>query len=410
MEHKKISKFYYRITQAASFVVSKFIFKRKFLRNEIKGKEGPFAIIANHQAALDFVNLIGATGKPMSFVISNSFYQTLPVGWIMDKIGVIPKQQFQTTLKDIKRMKQVIEDKGILVIYPAGLMCEDGLSTPIPEATYKFLQWIKADIYVAKTVGTYFSMPKWGKGMRRGRTFLDIYKLFTKEELAEADIAEIKAKADEALLFDAYREQDELKIKFKNNDNIEGLENVLYSCPHCKSEFTVDVKDKSTLYCSACGYAETADEYGMLHNTGGVGEEIRYVSDWSTLMQQELEEKVVSGEITEVTEELEVCTVDAKTHKFIPRGEGNVRVTDKHIYFTATVDGEPVELELPTACFPSVPFGPGKYVELQHGDEIYRCMLKNGKRTTRLVNFIKIFHKLNIHTHDGTECGCHAHV
>ena len=409
MEHRKISMFYYRVTKAASYVVSKLIFKRKFLRNEIKGKKGPFVVIANHEAALDFVNLIGATGEHMSFVISNSFYQTLPVGWIMDKIGVIPKQQFQTTLKDIKQMKQVIEEGGILVLYPAGLMCEDGLSTPIPEATYKFLQWIKADIYVARTTGTYFSMPKWGKGMRRGRTFLDIYKLFSKEELLEAELSDVKARTDEALLFDAYREQDKLKIKYRNNGNIEGLENVLYMCPHCKAEFTMGVKDKSTLFCSACGYEQTSDKYGMLENKGEIGEEIRYVSDWSTLIQSELEGKVERGEITELTEEVEVQTVDPKTHKFVTRGEGSVKLTDRYIYFNATVDGAPVEFELATACFPSVPFKPGKYVELQHGDMIYRCVLKDGKRATRFVNLLKIFHRLNVHTHDAATCGCHAH-
>jgi len=408
MEHTKQNMFFYRITQAASFVVSKFIFKRKFLRNEIKGKKGPFVVIANHQSALDFVNLIGSTRQPMSFVISNSFYQTLPVSGIMDKIGVIPKQQFQTSLKDIKKMKQVIEDGKILVIYPAGLMCEDGLSTPIPEATYKFLQWIKADIYVARTAGTYFSMPKWGKGMRRGTTFIDIYKLFSKEELAEADIATVKERADEALLFDAYREQDELKIRYRNNDNIEGLERVLYMCPHCKSEFTVGARDRSTLFCSKCGYEEVSDKYGMLSNVKGLGEEIRYVSDWSRLIQRELEEKVLRGEITELTEEADIHTVDPKTHKFTLHGSGIIRLTDKHISFKAHMDDSDIDFELPVASFPSLPFSPGKYVELQHEDEIYRCAFKKREQVTRFVHLVKIFHRLNTPVHDGAECASHA--
>ena len=78
-------------------------------RNEIKGKKGPFVIIANHQAALDFVNLIGASQRLMTFVVSDSFYNTLPVKGIMTKIKVIPKQQFQTTVTDLKKMKTAIE-------------------------------------------------------------------------------------------------------------------------------------------------------------------------------------------------------------------------------------------------------------------------------------------------------------
>ena len=148
MVHKQ-NKFYYRLTQFLSGIVSRTLFRRKVLRNELKGKKGPLVVIANHEAALDFTNLIGLTKEQMVFVISNSFYNSLPFKKIMDKIGVIPKQQFQTTLANMRRMKQVIDEEGILVIYPAGLMSDDGTSTPIPAATYSFLKWIKADIYMA---------------------------------------------------------------------------------------------------------------------------------------------------------------------------------------------------------------------------------------------------------------------
>ena len=162
MSYTKPSKLHYRAAQAICSVVAGTVFGRKILRNEIKGKNGPFVVIANHQAALDFVNLIGAAKRPMSFVISNSFFSTLPIKGFLRKMGVIPKQQFQTTVKDLKKIKSVIEAGEPLVIYPAGLMCEDGLSTPLPSATYKFLKWLDADVYVAKTSGTYFVMPNWG--------------------------------------------------------------------------------------------------------------------------------------------------------------------------------------------------------------------------------------------------------
>ena len=131
MRYQKPNLFFYRIAQAVSWLAATVIFRRQILRNEIKGKKGPFVVIANHQAALDFVNLIGATARPMTFVISNSFYSTLPIKGLLDKMGVIPQQQFQTSVKDLKRIKAVIDRGEPVVIYPAGLMCEDGLSTPI---------------------------------------------------------------------------------------------------------------------------------------------------------------------------------------------------------------------------------------------------------------------------------------
>ena len=73
MRYTKPNLFIYRLAQVISWFVATFIFRRKILRNEIRGKQGAYVVIANHQAALDFVNLIGATRRPMSFVISKSF-------------------------------------------------------------------------------------------------------------------------------------------------------------------------------------------------------------------------------------------------------------------------------------------------------------------------------------------------
>jgi len=113
-------------------------------------------------------------------------------------------------------------------------MCEDGLSTPIPAATYKFLKWLGVDVYVAKATGTYFVMPKWTGGMRPGRTTMDIYKLFDARELADMDVETVKKRTEEALLFDAYREQEQMQVTYKHNDDLQGLENVLYMCPIVK--------------------------------------------------------------------------------------------------------------------------------------------------------------------------------
>lgn len=384
----------YRLAQLVSWIVATFIFKRKVLRNEIKGKKGPFVVIANHEAALDFVNLIGVIHRPMHFVISNSFFKTLPITSFLSKLGVIPKQQFQTTASDMKKMKAVIDGGGILVIYPAGLMCEDGLSTPIPTATYKFLKWIKADIYVAKTSGTYFSMPKWAKGIRPGRTYMDIYKLFSKAELNSLEVPKIKEVTEKALLFDAYREQEDFKVLYKNGDNIEGLQNVLYMCPNCKSEFTLNVKEKNTIYCSSCGFAHKSDKLAFLHNTSNTSCEIRYVSDWSKLIYNELKSKIVKGIDTELSTTTDIYMIDDKKHKFFKVGNASLTLNCTHFLISGTINDSPVELTIPIVSFASLPFSPGKYLEIQHGDNIYRCVLHDGRLTMKFINLVKIFYEL----------------
>ena len=397
MRYRKPSLLHYRFAQLVCWIFSKLIFRRKVLRNEIRGVQGPYVVIANHQAAYDFVNLITLTKRPMSFVISNSFYNSLPITGYLNKMGVIPKQQFQTTVSDMKDMKAVIDAGQPLVIYPAGLMCEDGLSTPIPTATYKFLKWLNVDVYVAKTRGTYFAMPKWGKGFRPGRTYLDVYKLMSAEELAQMSIDEVQEKTDAALAYDAYREQEELLIKYAKGSNIQGLEYVLYVCPHCGGEHTTQIRDGRTIFCTACGYEQTADEYGFLHNHKGVGPDLRYVSDWSRLIYDGVSRQVERGEIGALTEQIDIQMIDFEKHKFVDVGQGSLTLEKDRFLICGILNGDPVELKISTQGLPTLPYSPGKYLEIQDGKTIYRCVFHDGRQVMKFINLVKIYYQ-NSHT------------
>ena len=394
MHYQKPNLLCYRLAQAVGNVFATCVFKRKILRNEIRDAKGPFVVIANHQAAYDFVNLMGICKRPMSFVISNSFYQSLPIQGFLDKLGVIPKQQFQTNTVDLKKMRAVIQAGEPLVIYPAGLMCEDGLSTPIPTATCKLLKWLGADVYMVKTCGTYFAMPKWTSGFRPGKTTLNVYKLFDREELEELDIDAVRQRTEQALLFDAYREQEQLLVKYRKAKDIRGLENVLYACPHCGAEFTVAIQGKDTLCCQNCGYSQTADEYGFFHKNSHVGQEIRHVSDWSRQIYHALKQTISKGENTVLSAKTAIHMVDPQKRKYVPVGHGTLTLSPEKFLIEGELHGQEVSLSVSIASFPTLPFRPGKYLEIQDGKIIYRCVLEDGRLAMKFINMVKIFYEL----------------
>lgn len=394
MRYRKPRLLHYRIAQAVSWVFATLIFQRRVLRNEIRGVEGPYVVIANHQAAYDFVSLISLISRPMSFVISNSFYNSLPITGFLEKMGVIPKQQFQTTVNDMKNMKAVVDAGEPLVIYPAGLMCEDGVSTPIPTATYKFLKWMGVDIYAARISGTYFAMPKWSKAFRPGRTYLDVYKLIGADELSEMSVDEIRRKAEAALQYDAYREQESLMVKYCNGSNIQGLEHVLYVCPHCGAEHSLKVRGEDRIRCEECGYEEKCDEYGFLHNERGIGPSLRYVSDWSSMIYEGLRKRVEEGSVRSLSATTKIHMIDYKKHKFQEVGQGKLTLSPKQFTIEGQINGEPVQLTISSEGLPTLPFSPGKYLEVQDGKTIYRCVLDDGQLVMKFINLLKIFYSL----------------
>lgn len=399
-----INKGIYCLAKTAGTVFAGLVFRRKILRNELKTNcpQGAFVVLANHEAALDFVNLIGVTRRRLRFVLSRSFFHTLPIPRILEGMGVIAKQQFQSTPGDLMRMKAVLDRQEPLVLYPAGLMCEDGISTPIPDSTYGFLQWLGVDVYVARTYGSYFVMPKWGRGLRPGRTEMEIYRLFTAEELKAAAEREIREKVCDALEFDAYREQESRRFRYLRGSDLRGLETVLYACPHCGREYTVQVHHRSTLRCSACGYAEQSDRSGFLHRVSDFGPELRYVSDWSRMIQDGIRRQLLEQPELALQEPVEIRMIDYQKHKYVAVGQGILRLNREEFLLTGTIHAEPAELHFATRVFPTLPFVPGKQLELQTSRESYRCVFADGKKAAKFIHMLKAAYEL--HRQEDCEC------
>lgn len=386
-QYRKPDVLAYTLARLAAWPLAHFVFQRRVLRNEIRRKSGGFVVIANHECALDFVNLIGLCPRRMTFVISRSFYSTLPLQRIFDRIGVLPKQQFQTELADLKRMKAVVSAGEPLVLYPAGLMCEDGRSTPIPQGTWSLFRLLNVDIYMARTTGAYHVMPKWSKHLRPGRTYMDVYRLFTREELHSLSKEEIRRRTEEALSFDAYAEQDRLRIPYHRGDNVEGLEQVVYQCPDCRRKYTIRAKG-NTLRCDSCGFSASADSYGFLYSASNIP---RYISQWNRDILRSLEEDLPNR--TSFSLPCTIHTIDKTHHRFRETGRGMAVLTPQELSLVGQNKGESLVICQSVISFPSLPFSPGHYFEIQNGREIYRCYPEEGKYVMEFINTLKLWHQ-----------------
>ena len=277
--------FIFAIARMISKFMCKFVYNVEIVRNELKGKTGRYVIIANHESIIDVLPAYTVVPAKTHFVVSKAMMQSMPIAPLMEMCGVIGKNQFQTSALDMRRMRSVLDHNEPLMLYPAGLMTESGTSTPIPVATAKVLKWFNTDIYVSRVNGTYLTNPKWAKVKRKGKITIELYKLASKEEFAALSDEDAAKLVEEHLSFDAYRHNDQEKIYYKNGDNVEGLEYVLYKCPICDQEFTISVRGKNKLTCESCGYTVKSDNYGILSLIGGGEPKFKYPSDWHAYIE-----------------------------------------------------------------------------------------------------------------------------
>lgn len=393
---KKPNRIVYFLFRSISRFVSKFIFNLTFKRNEIKNLKGPFVVIANHESFIDFINLVVSNNHRMTFVVSYSFFNSMKIHPLIKACGTIPKQQFQTSITDLKNMKHIIDDNRPLVIYPAGLMPDNGISTFIPKGTGKLLKWLNCDIYFAKTEGSYLTNPKWGKcGFRKGEITLDIYKILSKENLEAYDTDSLQRMIEQKLFFDSYKEQENNMIEYKKGDNIIGLENVLFKCLKCNKEFTHKIINKNQMVCCNCNNMAVADKFGFLHKVEDDDIVLKHISDWALKLENDIYQEILNNDNYEIKDHAKIQMINFKKHQFKDAGQCDISLSKEGFKLNGTLNNEKFNKIISTKEFNILPFKPGKYFEIQYGKDIYRILLDNPTHTNKWILVLKSFYKIH---------------
>lgn len=388
----------YGIVKLVSKLACTFLYPLKVERNELIGTSGRRILICNHEAAIDFLPVYAAVKEHCHMVASNSIVMSIPVvAPLAARTGVICKNQFQTRITDMRQMKLTVDNGGLLVLFPAGMMTESGTSTPIPRATAKALKWLDADVYVGKVSGTYLTSPKWSKVGRKGKITLDIYKLASREEFTALSVEQAETLVDEHLAFDAYRANEASGVPYKNGDNVEGLEQVLFRCPVCGEDFTIQAAENK-LTCTACGFTAESDAYGLLHDPSGGETPFRYPSDWYAKIQQEIFDLVKSDNSYAFTTTGDIYKINEKKHRYEKAGRGTVTMTFDQFVLSGELYGEAFYQEIPTAPFPILPFQPGKRFEIQCGRDIFRICPDDPRMVMQWILILKAAWKVRQET------------
>ncbi len=368
------NRFLFWLAKSISRFACRFIYNAKIVRNELERKSGRCVIISNHESIIDVLPAYMVAPPNTHFVVSKAMMQSMPIAPLMEMCGAIGKNQFQTSALDMRRMKSVLDHDEPLMIFPAGLMSESGASTPIPIATAKVLKWFNADIYVSRVNGTYLTNPKWAKVKRRGEITIEVYKLASAKEFAALSDDEAARIVEEHLSFDAYRHNERKKIFYKNGDNVQGLEDVLYKCPVCEREFGMSVIRRNRLSCDYCGYTVKSDNYGKLSLIGGGEPMYEYPSDWHAYIEESVYEEIKDNNDFKYQTRARIFTINEKLHRYEMVGYGEISFDFDKFELNGRMRGQPHHEIISTAAFPILPFRPGAYFEIQHNEKIYRII------------------------------------
>ena len=244
-------------------------------------------------------------------------------------IGVMMPNGVQSDIDDSKKLCNFLGIECYTVNIEKSF---NGITGEINIATGKLVKASKASLVTYKLEGGYFTTPRWGKGIRKGKMHGSIVNIYNKEDLEKLSPEEITDLVKKDLYEDAYQKQSQNPIAYKGKNLAEGIEHALCLCPECKQIDTLFSK-KNSVFCKNCDFTTSIDIYGYFDENC----KFKTVLQWDEFQQEELK-KLIREKSSEKSEfifsddEVTLKTVKAEHQEEII-GTGKFSMfTDKFIF------------------------------------------------------------------------------
>lgn len=257
-------------------------------------KNEPAMVLMNHSSFIDMQ--IAANylyPRPFSTVATTDAYVGL--SWLMHRIGCIPTQKFVSDLTLLRDISYALKElKTTVLMYPEAVYSFDGTSSTLPDSLGAFLKRQKVPVVTMIANGAFLREPLYNMiRHRKVDLSVDVTYLLSPEDLEALSAEEINERLRAVFSFDAFRWQRDNRIAITEEFRADGLERVLYKCPHCMAEGKTEGKG-TTLTCHACGKVYELTEYGELKAQDGESA-FDHVPDWFRWEREQVKEELLES-------------------------------------------------------------------------------------------------------------------
>ena len=224
-------------------------------------------LLANHQSNIDpfIINIL--LNRQVRYLMSDSNLRTTLNKIIFWCVGVISKKKSMRDMNSVKRAINTVRGGGIVGIFPEGVCSWDGNTASIITATAKLIMLLRAPVYSARVHGSYFVLPRWGHGLRRGSVSVEFRLLYSSAQLAQCSVDEVRRACQESIQGSAHAIQQAHPQYYKSKHRAEWCERMLFICPLCK-QFSSIVSAANTISCTKCGELAYLNHQYCLESVG----------------------------------------------------------------------------------------------------------------------------------------------
>ena len=309
-----------------------------------KDLKGPYVLLSNHNAFMDFKVLTNAIyPRRANYVVAIDGF--IGREWLLRNVGCICKRKFTNDITLVRHLSKVIENGDVAVIYPEARYSLCGTTAVLPESLGKLCRMLGVPVAVLVCHGHHVNSPFWNLHERHVKpTEADLTLLFTAEELQAASVDEVNERLVQAFQYDDFAWQKARGILTKYKRRAEGLHKVLYQCPACGTEYEMS-SEGTQLRCKHCGKTWTMSPLGELKADSGETE-FAHIPDWYEWERANVRREIEEGRYSSGPLHVHVDSLpNAKA--FIRLGQGTLVHDMDGFHVSGTdVDGDPFEMNL----------------------------------------------------------------
>ncbi len=256
-------------------------------------EDGPWLILMNHSSFLDLEIASRMIPKPYNIVCTSD--GLVGKESLMRHLGCIPTQKFVTDVSLITDLKYAVNaNRTSVLMYPEASYSFDGTATRLPRKMGVLFKALKVPVIMITTYGSFARDPLYNNLQKRKvKVFADMKCLLSAEEVKNLSVSEIDDILDDAFSFDYFRWQEENRISITEPFRADGLNRILYKCPHCMTEGQTEGAGTSFI-CHSCGTRYEMDEYGRMN---AVNADTRFsdIPDWYAWERSCVRDEIASG-------------------------------------------------------------------------------------------------------------------
>lgn len=288
------------------------------------GKKEPCLYLMNHCSFIDLE--IAATilyPRPFNIICTSDGF--VGKDWLMHTIGCIPTNKFTSDLHLLRDMSHAVKKLGNSVLmYPEASYSFDGTSTPLPETLGGCLKLLGVPVVMIRTFGSFSRNPLYNNLKRRKvKVSAEMEYILSPEDIKEKSVDELNAILKENFTFDYWSWQKENGIKITEDFRAEGLNRVLYKCPHCMAEGKMRSEGIS-IVCDGCGKTYDLTEDGTLEAKDGEGA-FTHIPDWYAWERECVKKEILNDEYR-LQVPVDICVLMDTKHVYRV-GEGELTHT-----------------------------------------------------------------------------------